>query len=50
VTSAAPNRRKTSVAAAATNARKAVTNPPVASPCPARPARIGPVQPNPARR
>src|ERR671919_935048 len=46
----AANRSPTRTTAATTNARKAAPNPPVASPCPARPARIGPVHPKPASR
>lgn len=37
------------VKAAVTNPRKASHGPPIVNACPARPARIGPVQPKPAR-
>ena len=47
---AAPNDRATIATAAAEKAASAAETPPVVSACPARPARIGPVQPNPMIR
>jgi len=48
--SASPNIKITIMSAAMPNEMNAAEAPPAMRDCPARPARIGPVQPNPAAR